>query len=290
MRRVTSIPPPTPAPRRQGSWDWRAASNFIAGGAGSGLVAFAAAAALAGAGGARLALPLVTGLVMIVGGLLCVWLEIGHPERALNVFLNLRRSWMSREALAALLLVPTAAVAALGVTSALVPALVLALAFVYCQARILQRARGIAAWREPAIVPFIVATGLIEGAGLYLVVAPPTHDAPALLALFGALALLRLFAWFVYRRRVARGRAPVALGEIDRAGVVLQLAGTLVPLLLAGWAAAGLANGVMLQATAGLAGLAAAFAGGFAKYVLVTRAGFHEGFSLPHWPVRGAPR
>jgi hypothetical protein len=45
------------------------------------------------------------------------------------------------------------------------------LAFVYCQARILQAATGIPAWREPLIVPLIVATGLAEGAGLWMLLA-----------------------------------------------------------------------------------------------------------------------
>jgi len=41
---------------------------------------------------------------------------------------------------------------------------------------------------------------------------------------------------------------------------------------------------------AAVAGLAAASAGGWMKFALVTRAGFNQGFALPHLPVRGQPR
>ena len=50
----------------------------------------------------------------------------------------------------------------------------LALVFVYCQARILQAAKGIPAWREPLLVPLIVITGVTEGAGLFLLALPFT--------------------------------------------------------------------------------------------------------------------
>ncbi|MFZ5539390.1 MAG: phenylacetyl-CoA:acceptor oxidoreductase, partial [Pseudomonadota bacterium] len=57
----------------------------------------------------------------------------------------------------------------------------------------------------------------------------------------------------------------------------------LVAVLAAGWAADG--------ALAALAGLAAALAGAFVKFTLITRAGFNQGFALPRLPVRGqAPR
>ena len=48
----------------------------------------------------------LAGLALVALGLIAVWLEIGRPLRALNVLFHLRRSWMSREALAAVLLFP----------------------------------------------------------------------------------------------------------------------------------------------------------------------------------------
>ena len=90
-----------PAPWQQTNWDWRAAANFICGGAGAGLIVFAA---LSGAAGAPLTGLLLGGLALVGAGLFCVWLEIGRPLRALHVFFNPRTSWMTRESFIAVLL------------------------------------------------------------------------------------------------------------------------------------------------------------------------------------------
>ena len=84
-----------PAPRQQYQWDWRAAGNFMGGGAGAGLLLFTQLSGVKGIA----AIVLVLGGLGLVGlGLFCVWLEIGRPLRAMNVFFNARTSWMSREA------------------------------------------------------------------------------------------------------------------------------------------------------------------------------------------------
>ena len=107
-----------PAPWRQGSWDGRAAGNFIGGGMGGGLIVCAALAMPADAPGPARALLLLTGMALVGLGLLCVWFEIGRPWRALHVYFHPRRSWMSREALVAPLLLATTAIAATGNTAA----------------------------------------------------------------------------------------------------------------------------------------------------------------------------
>ena len=84
----------------QSHWDWRAAGNFVLGGAGSSLLAWSALAAL---GGAVLLWPVLLALALVGAGLGCVWLEIGRPWRALNVFRHPQRSWMTREGLVATL-------------------------------------------------------------------------------------------------------------------------------------------------------------------------------------------
>ena len=99
--------------RMQPHWDWRAAGNFIFGGAGSGLAIFGALCAPP-----ALVVPLVLAGMGLVGlGLFCVWLEIGRPLRAVNVFVHLRTSWMSREALAAIALFLLGAGLVLGLRS-----------------------------------------------------------------------------------------------------------------------------------------------------------------------------
>lgn len=283
-----TITPIGPAPRLQHNWDARAAANFILGGAGSGLIAFTV---LAGAQGHAGALLLLAGLALVGVGLTFVWLEIGRPRRAMHVFFNPRTSWMSREAVVATALVPVTLAAALGIDACRPVAAVLALAFVCCQACMLQRARGIPTWREPLVVPLIVLTGLVEGGGLFFV-AEPWHAQGALVALvlLGGLVLARVAVWLLYRRRVA-GTAPApALAALDDAGALLQLGGTLLPLLAIGLVVAGMAGGPAAGATAALAGAFAAMAGPWLKWTLVRRAAYLQGFALPAWPVRGTRR
>lgn len=280
-----------PKPWQQTAWDWRAAGNFICGGAGSGLIVFTA---LAGVDSATAAALLLAGLTLIGLGLVCVWAEIGRPLRALHVFFNPRTSWMTREAIAATVLFPVGALAALlayaGASDvAWLPA-PFALAFIYCQSRMLQAARGIPAWREPRTVALLLAGSFAEGAALFWLAQPWHGQGTPLLALvFGALLLVRIAAWYAYRVRLAGHVAPRALAALDRAGQLLLILGTAVPLaLLVAALAAGGAAGTALAA---LAGLAAVAAGAFVKFTLIARAGFNQGFALQRLPVRGgAPR
>ena len=195
-----------PAPWQQKSWDWRAAGNFIDGGAGSGLIVFTA---LAGSQGLASTILILAGLALIGFGLLCVWLEIGRPLRAPHVFFNPRTSWMTREAFTATLLFPAGMVAAAGVPGFAWLAAVLAFAFLYCQSRMLQAAKGIPAWREPLLSLLMVLTGLAEGGGLFFLADPLHGDGTEpLLVFFGALVLGRGLVWFAYRRRLAAIAVP----------------------------------------------------------------------------------
>ena len=277
-----------PVPWQQTQWDWRAAGNFVCGGAGGGLIVFAA---LSGAQGLALAALLLGGLALVGTGLACVWLEIGRPLRALHVFFNPQTSWMTREAFVATLLMPAALAAAAGLPGFEWLAAVLALTFVYCQSRMLQAAKGIPAWREPLLVPLVVLSGLAEGGGLWLLV-QPAHAAgeSLLLALVGALVLARVLVWLAYRHRLALRAAPRAMAALDAAGRWLQLAGSLLPLALLALVAGGLIGSALAAPLLVIAGLLAAAAGAWLKFTLITRAGFNQGFALVHLPVRGVRR
>ena len=275
-----------PTPWLQGAWDWRAAANFMAGGAGSGLVVVTF---LAGGPGWLFA----AGALLVAAGLLAVWAEIGRPWRALNVFRHARRSWMSREALVAPPLLAAASAATFAAAFAHRAALplaavaaLLALAFVYCQGRILQAARGIPAWRSRFTTPLVVATALAEGAGLWLLLA----GRPATLAMWAGLALAlvaRIVLWSAWRGSL--DGTPRSRTAADQAGRVLKPS-TLLPLaaaLLLVLAPMPQAVGLALQWAAGALALAG---GAWFKYTLVTRVAFNQGFAIPHPPVRGARR
>jgi phenylacetyl-CoA:acceptor oxidoreductase subunit 2 len=278
---MSASPKYGPRPWLQAHWDVRAATNFILGGTGAGLLISTALAAYATPGWKPF---LAFGLALIAAGLGAVWLEIGRKLRAVHVFFNPFTSWMTRESFAALLVFALGGLAlVLGRPWLAQAAGLSALAFVFCQGRILLASKGIPAWRTPGIVALIVATSLAEGGGLFvaikgaMLVAPPAHW----LAALALILIARAAAWSRYRNRLAAGAARTAL---EPSGRMLLYAGTAAPLAL-------LAVGLMLSSVAAgagvLAGVAALAAGWRLKFVLVTRAAYNQGFSLPRLPVRG---
>lgn len=276
-----------PNPWQQTQWDWRAVGNIAGGGAGGGLIVFAT---LSGASGPALTWLLLGGVALIGLGLGCVWLEIGRPLRALNVFFNARTSWMSREAFVATLLMPVTLAGATLLPALAWPAAALALGFVYCQSRMLNSARGIPAWREPLTVPLLVATGLTEGAGLFwLFAAWSGQGTQALWVALGVLLSLRFVLGVLWYRRLARSLGPRALAALNQAGHIFN-AGSLVPLIIVLGVLAMPLTPAWSGALQALAGALAALGGAGFKFMLITRASFNQGFALSHLPVRGVRR
>jgi phenylacetyl-CoA:acceptor oxidoreductase subunit 2 len=276
-----------PNPWQQTHWDARAAGNFIGGGAGSGLIV---ATFASGAGGNLRTALIVLAMTLIGCGLLCVWAEIGRPWRAINVIFNPRTSWMSREAVLAPLLLGGAALMVAGVEAAAPVAALAAVAFLYCQARILQAARGIAAWREPLTVPLIVVGGLAEGAGLYAAIAAAWDGASSTACVaLAVLLVLRAGLALAWQRRLTRQLRAAALRALQRCGVVSHAAGLLPLAIVLAVLVLPLAP-AWAQALQMLAGALAVAGGAAFKFVLITRAAFNQGFALPHLPVRGVRR
>jgi phenylacetyl-CoA:acceptor oxidoreductase subunit 2 len=272
-----------PNPWHQTNWDIRAALNFILGGTGAGLLLIVA---ISGVTGGTLRAEMVLGMGLIGAGLISVWFEIGRPLRAIHVGFNPFTSWMTRESFAA------GAVFVLGLSAAWLANLALAqaaalaaLVFAYCQGRMLQGAKGIPAWRVPALAWLIFTTALAEGAGLFVVLAT-LFDTPArsVLAYFSLALVARGLAWSIYRGSVAKSAARPALAALDRAGKMLIQFGTIAPLalMLVGVLASDAARIALL-----LAGAGALATGWQFKFVLITRAAYNQGFALPHLPVRG---
>jgi phenylacetyl-CoA:acceptor oxidoreductase subunit 2 len=159
----------------------------------------------------------------------------------------------------------------------------LGLAYVYCQARLLQANKGIPAWRHASCALMIVATDITEGVGLLCVAAlvwPKLATSGVGLAV---LLVARFLAWRHYRRSLSGAGVPVGttavFDEIDDRFVRL---GHFVPAILG--LAAGGAEFPLFVALAG--GIAAASGAAF-KYTLVRRAAFTQGFALPRTPMRG---
>jgi phenylacetyl-CoA:acceptor oxidoreductase 26-kDa subunit len=272
-----------PKPWHQTNWDFRAAFNFIFGGAGAGLLV---AVAASGASGNALRGEMLLGMALIGAGLISVWFEIGRPLRAMNVGFNPFTSWMTRESfVAGLVFVLALAAVWLASRPLALAAALAALVFVYCQGRILQAAKGIPAWRVPALIWLIFTTGLAEGAGLFVaLVALFDMPAKSVLAYFSLVLIARTLLWSVYRGGVGKSAVRAALAALDGSGKILIQFGTLAPLalLLVAWFVPEFARIAAL-----LAGLAALATGWQFKFVLITRAAYNQGFALPHLPVRG---
>jgi phenylacetyl-CoA:acceptor oxidoreductase subunit 1 len=274
-------------PWHQTHWDWKAAGNFLCGGAGVGLFTAATVAALFGAPFRN---PAFAALALVALGLFGLMFKIGKPMRFLYVLRRPHSSWMSREAWVAGAFFPLGLLAIwFDSRLLLVLAAVAALIFLYCQALILREAKGIPAWREPAIVPLILATAFAEGAGLFVAEAAFTADLrpyiwPAIAALVLLVALRFAVVW-LYLASLRQTGAPARTLDVLMGhgpwflvlALIAPLAAIQLGLLLPGLAGA-------LFALAGLFTLA----GGWAlKFILVTRAGYNQGFALTHTPVRG---
>lgn len=276
-------------PWRQTYWDWRAAGNFIGGGTGVGVLVAGCVTAVAGL--APVWLGALVGIACIGAGLTCVWLEIGRPWRALNVFLNARTSWMTREALVAPPLMLAGAAAVLtGSLYALVPAALLACLFLFCQARILHAAKGIPAWRQCEVVPLIIATGLVEGCAVFML--PAWWIAPKAAGVAAALMLFAMIArWLVlsrYARHLTDGALPrAAAREIAAIMPAMRFAGHVAPaaLIALGLLVSPSGLGALLCT---LGGLMAAAAGWAFKLTLIVKAAYTQGYAVPRTPVRGA--
>jgi Fe-S-cluster-containing dehydrogenase component/DMSO reductase anchor subunit len=275
-------------PTLQQHWDWKASGNFICGGMGSGLLIFTALAGLR----YRDVLPFGwLALAIMALGLSMLMLKIGKPLRALYVLRQPRRSWMTREAWIAAVMFPLAALALWFENSALLTvASVFAVGFLFCQAMILQAAKGIPAWRANWVVPLILTTGFAEGCGLLLAAVAQfpalTQLADELAVAAVALALLRALAWRTYLTVLTNEGAPTrALAQFDAYKPWFLAAGVVLPAALIVIGLAAKAAAAPLFAIAGFSIMAA---GAVLKFILVTRASFNQGFALTHTPVRGS--
>lgn len=230
-------------PQQQLIWRWPAVINFALGGTGAGFYLWML---LLPAGLVELAGPLLVAL-----GLLSLVTEAGRPLRGRYLLRHLRRSWMSREVLAAALFISA------GVAGGLLdrPALRLlataaAALLPLCQGRILQGARGVTAWNRPQIPLLFITGALAAGFGLLLLVKafglfeisashmPETSAStlaagPRLLWSGAVVLLLDLALWLAYLHGPgAEFQAATEALRAPRNLVLVVWGGHLLPLLL----------------------------------------------------------
>ncbi|MCP4426718.1 MAG: phenylacetyl-CoA:acceptor oxidoreductase [Chloroflexi bacterium] len=273
-------------PQHQSPWDWRAGIQFICGGTGTGLLFFTALAGLQDS--AWLLRGGIPALVFVATGLFFVWIKLGRRWRFHLVVLNPFTSWISREAFFSL---PLMALGAIGVLFELpIVALIgslFGLGFLYAQAQMLFGAKGIPAWREPLIVPLIVLTGLVEGAGLFLVITAVSSPSPLTWTPIVLLLLIaiRFGIWRAYHQKLSTpGAAPSkTTAVLNKINQPIMLFGHGLPLILL---IIGFIVPAIAPVTGAVAGLAALLGGWYCKFMLVTRAAYAQGFALTRTPAR----
>ena len=272
-------------PWHQTPWDWRAGVQFTCGGTGTGLLLMAAIAGISDSVWLlRAGMP---ALIFVAIGLLFVWLKLGRRWRFLFVFLNPRTSWISREAFFSLPLMGLGILAVLfGLSSVALLAALFGLGFLYAQARMLQEARGIPAWREGLMVPLILVTGLVEGASLLLIATTIFGDViPWLPIILLLLVAIRFGVWRAYFQKLTTlGAAPLQTTKVlSKINQPIVLIGHGLPILL-------LVITLFVPNSVPILGTVAAFAallgGWYMKFNLVARAAFNQGFAIERTPAR----
>jgi phenylacetyl-CoA:acceptor oxidoreductase 26-kDa subunit len=261
----------------QTCWDLRAAGNFMFGGTGSALMLMIAIASYPGTPPLPLGL---TALAFIGLGLFMVWLEIGKPWRFIHTYFHPQTSWMTREALAAILLFPVAFFGIVfKIPSMITLAGLLGLLFLYCQARILLASKGIPSWREPAMLPLIISTGLVEGASLLLLFVLILDSIQGwTLYLLLVLLAIRGLSWNKYRQQLTAGKAPKqTLSVLSSIHALTFWVGNIAPFILV--CAALMVPNISVILVC-IASIIAALSGWHMKFVIITRAAQQQGYSL----------
>lgn len=158
---------------RQKTWGPLALGHYVFGGTGSGLYAAAFTLNLVSPGSLSSVFSYVSilSVALVASGLTCVGLEAGRKSRAANVILNVRSSWMSREAVGAFLFLALAlAGLAFGNMILYGVAALFALLVIVGQGFMLSAARAIPAWRTPLTPPLLWISSVAAGLGLLGVV------------------------------------------------------------------------------------------------------------------------
>lgn len=263
-------------------WDWRAAMNFVLGGMSAGLFLLAYAGYLMGAYDTTTLLGIDVAAGAIMGaGLFCVFLKLGRRFRFWRVATRWQSSWMTRETYFVGVIYP-ALLANLLWPNTVLHALIAAAAagFLVCQANILHAAKGIPIWREPIIVPLLIVTGLLEGAGLLALAGAVTGFLKGnYLPLVATIVVLAPTMAVLSLRYLPLTRKTTH-GEVEAIAQPVLLVGQLLPSLVVVIAAMAPDN-TTRAILVGIAGLVMVLTGALWKYTIIVRAAHFQGHQIP---------
>jgi DMSO reductase anchor subunit len=194
--------------QKQNVWRLAAALNLTLGGMGAGFSLVTLLLILPESSGwtqslMQTAVFKLLGPALVCLGLLSLTTEAGQPFHSIYILTNLRKSWMSREALAAVIFIIAAWLDWLipNPVSRGVAALA-GFVFMVAQGMIVLRASSVITWNAPMVPLFFLTCGLATGSGLMLIViflfSVPSAVSLPLVGLVTALA--NALVWTVYLR------------------------------------------------------------------------------------------
>lgn len=273
----------------QGFWDWRAAMNWMFGGMGSGLLILTAVFTLMNL------IPLTVSRDLIICslgsisiGLFFVFLKIGRKLRFWRAILRPQSSWMTRELYVASLMFPFSIYAAIETnTLNLVLTGLLGSTFLFCQAMILYKARGIPAWRTPDIPWMIFFGGLLEGYGLLQIILEfeGLYIHKGLAFTCGVVLVAFNFGlWYRYLLKSDKTLPPLAVSVLRYVSPLLSS----LALLMIGEMVYGLLapnHGHYLFAIFGLGAIGYGF---LWKFIVIVKASYFNGLTYDFSPRRGS--
>jgi DMSO reductase anchor subunit len=179
----------------------------------------------------------IIALLLIGLGFFALWFEAGNPVKNYYTLFNLKKSWMSREVLFALIF--AVAVAADLVLHNIVLktiASIAALMFIVSQAFIVYKSRAIISWNVPPVAVLFMFSGLLSGYGLYMLVMTPRYIVPVIHFLAMLSLLLYLTVWsyflFMYRKDDKDFTAAISYLRTFRSLASTLVAGVVFPLTL----------------------------------------------------------
>jgi phenylacetyl-CoA:acceptor oxidoreductase subunit 2 len=277
-------------PTKQEVWGWPGVVNFILGGMAAGFYLLSSLVTILQSGtlgvsqpmGFKLWAPVLTSL-----GFLALTIEAGWPLRGRYLFRHLRRSWMSRETLAAAIFVPAAVLDWLFPHPALwVLAAAAAMGLMISHGFIVYRVRAVTAWNVPPMPLLFLTSGFATGGGLVLLAALGKLTLGVGTAVLGRVCVvLNLAVWLLYLRWSRDAAFREATEALRRPSSLIFTVGIghLLPvlLLLLLLVAPGVGVRVELEhVVAALAGLAMIAGGMSQKAGIILKAGYLRGIML----------
>ncbi len=189
---------------------------------GAGLGALALLALAYGAAAPRM--PVVAGIALVTLGLLSSVLHLASPRNAWRSFLRFRTSWLSREAVFAILLYPAVLAWLLGLPGAAYAVLALAWLILVCTAMIYASLKPIREWRSPLVPLNFFLLGHYSGALVVLALSADRNLVVPTLVLLLAAAAAKV-AYYRVMEAPERPSVQAALGMPSAARVKLLDAG-----------------------------------------------------------------